>query len=132
MNCHLIVRKGTRSGTFEIAKVIGSYENQKPIEWIKVHNLPDHVFFSHAQHVSAGKVDCAECHGDVKKMDVIRQVSDLSMGWCIDCHRTKKLDVQNNQFYAQYRALAEKLKKGEIDSVTVTMVGGRECMKCHY
>ena len=132
MNCHLMVRKGTRSGTFEIAKVITSYEDQKPIEWIKVHNLPDHVFFSHAQHVSAGKVDCAECHGDVKKMDVIRQVSDLSMGWCIDCHRTKKLDVQNNQFYSQYRALTEKLKKGEIDSVTVTMVGGRECMKCHY
>jgi len=132
MNCHLMVRKGTRSGTFEIAKVITSYEDQKPIEWIKVHNLPDHVFFSHAQHVSAGKVDCAECHGDVKKMDVIRQVSDLSMGWCIDCHRIKKLDVQNNQFYSQYRALTEKLRKGEIDSVTVTMVGGRECMKCHY
>jgi len=132
MNCHLIVRKGTRSGTFEISKVIASYENQKPIEWIKVHNLPDHVFFSHAQHVTAGKVDCAECHGDVKKMNVIRQVSDLSMGWCIDCHRTKKLDVRNNQFYSQYRALAEKLKNGEIDSVTVTMVGGRECMKCHY
>jgi hypothetical protein len=132
MNCHLMVRKGTRSGTFEIAKVISSYENQKPIEWIKVHNLPDHVFFSHAQHVTAGKVDCAECHGDVKRMDVIKQVSDLSMGWCIDCHRTKKLDVQNNQFYSQYRVLAEKLKKGDIDSVTVTMVGGRECMKCHY
>jgi hypothetical protein len=132
MNCHLMVRKGTRSGTFEIAKIISSFEGQKPIEWIKVHNLPDHVFFSHAQHVTAGKVDCAECHGDVKKMDVIRQVSDLSMGWCIDCHRTKKLDVQNNQFYSQYRALAEKLKKGEIDSATVTMVGGRECMKCHY
>jgi len=132
MNCHLIVRKGTRSGTFEINKVIASYETQKPIEWIKVHNLPDHVFFSHAQHVTVGKVDCAECHGDVKKMDVIKQVSDLSMGWCIDCHRTKKLDVRNNQFYSQYRALAEKLKNGEIDSVTVTMVGGRECMKCHY
>lgn len=132
MNCHLIVRNGTRSGVFEISKVISSYENQKPIEWIKVHNLPDHVFFSHAQHVSAGGVGCAECHGDVKGMNVIKQVSDLSMGWCINCHRTRKLDVQNNQFYSQYRDLAEKLKKGEIDSITVSMVGGRECMKCHY
>jgi hypothetical protein len=132
MNCHLVVRKGTRSGQFEIAKVVSSFENQKPIEWIKVHNLPDHVFFSHAQHVTAGKVECIECHGDVKKMDVIKQVSDLSMGWCLDCHRTKKLDVKDNQFYSQYRALAEKLKKGEIDSVTIAMVGGRECMKCHY
>jgi cytochrome c553 len=132
MNCHLMVRNGTRSGVFEISKIINSYENQKPIEWIKVHNLPDHVFFSHAQHVSAGGIGCAECHGDVKKMNVIKQVSDLSMGWCINCHRTKKLDFHNNRFYSQYRDLAEKLKKGEIDSVTVSMVGGRECMKCHY
>ena len=132
MNCHLMVRNGTRSGQFEIAKIISSYENHLPIEWIKVHNLPDHVFFSHAQHVTAGKVECTECHGNVKEMDVIKQVSDLSMGWCIDCHRTRKLDVKDNKFYTQYRELAERMKKGEIDSVTVAMVGGRECMKCHY
>jgi hypothetical protein len=132
MNCHLMVRNGTRSGVSEISKIISSYENQKPIEWIKVHNLPDHVFFSHAQHVSAGGVGCAECHGNVKEMNVIKQVSDLSMGWCINCHRTKKIDFHNNLFYSQYRDLAEKMKKGEIDSVTVSMVGGRECMKCHY
>ena len=132
MNCHLLVRNGTRSGVFEISKIISSYENQKPIEWIKVHNLPDHVFFSHAQHVSAGGVECTECHGDVKGMNVIKQVSDLSMGWCINCHRTKKIDFHNNHFYSQYRDLTEKLKKGEPDSVTVTMVGGRECMRCHY
>jgi hypothetical protein len=132
MNCHLMVRNGTRSGLFEISKIISSYENQKPVEWIKVHNLPDHVFFSHAQHVSAGGVGCTECHGEVKEMNVIKQVSDLSMGWCINCHRTKKLDFHNNLFYSQYRNLAEKLEKGMIDSVTVSMVGGRECMKCHY
>jgi hypothetical protein len=132
MNCHLMVRNGTRSGAFEISKIISSYEAMKPIEWIRVHNLPDHVFFSHAQHVTAGGVSCTECHGNVKEMNQIRQVSDLSMGWCINCHRTKKIDFHNNQFYSQYRDLAEKLKKGEIDSVTVSMVGGRECMKCHY
>jgi hypothetical protein len=132
MNCHLMVRNGTRSGVFEISKIISSYENKKPFEWIKVHNLPDHVFFSHAQHVTAGGVNCTECHGNVKEMNVIKQISDLSMGWCINCHRTKKIDFHDNQFYSQYRDLAEKLKKGEIDSVTVSMVGGRECMKCHY
>jgi hypothetical protein len=132
MNCHLMVRNGTRSGIFEISKVITSYDNRKPIEWIKVHNLPDHVFFSHAQHVSAGKLGCTECHGEVKKMDVIKQVSDLSMGWCINCHRTRKLDFHDNQYYSQYRELAERLKKGEIDSVTVSMTGGTECMRCHY
>jgi hypothetical protein len=132
MNCHLMVRNGTRSGAFEISKVINAYENMKPIEWIKVHNLPDHVFFSHAQHVSAGGVSCTECHGAVNEMNVIKQVSDLSMGWCLNCHRTRQLDVKSSVYYTQYRELAEKMKNGEIDSVTVSMVGGRECMKCHY
>lgn len=132
MNCHLLVRNGTRSGAIEIAKVISAYDNTKPIEWIKVYNLPDHVFFSHAQHVSAGGISCQECHGNVEKMDVIYQVPDLSMGWCLNCHRSKKVNFQNNKFYSEYKDLADKMKKGEIDSVTVNMVGGRECMKCHY
>jgi hypothetical protein len=132
MNCHLMVRNGTRSGVSEISKIISSYENQKPIEWIKVHNLPDHVFFSHAQHVNAGKTDCVECHGNVKEMNVIKQVSDLSMGWCINCHRTRNIDFHDNLFYSQYKDLTEKMRKGEIKDVTEGMVGGTECMKCHY
>jgi len=132
MNCHLIVRNGTRSGAFEIAKITEAYENKKPIRWIKIHNLPDHVFFSHAQHVTAGKVDCTECHGNVKTMDRVKQVSDLSMGWCINCHRTRKVDFHDNIYYSQYKNLAKKLGKSEINGVTVSMVGGTECMKCHY
>ncbi len=132
MNCHLLVRNGTRSGTVEIAKVISAYENMKPIKWIKVHNLPDHVFFSHAQHVGVGGISCQECHGKVEQMDVIYQVNDLSMGWCLSCHRSKKVNIQNNKFYSDYKDLADKIKRGELDSVTVNMLGGRECMKCHY
>jgi hypothetical protein len=132
MNCHLMVRDGTRSGVSEIAKVISAYENNKPIQWIKVHNLPDHVFFSHAQHVSAGGVACRECHGKVEEMDVIMQVSDLSMGWCINCHRSRKINIENNRFYTEYRDLSDKFRKHETDSVTVNMAGGIECMKCHY
>jgi cytochrome c553 len=132
MNCHLLVRNGTRSGATEIAKIVNAHENMQPIEWIKVHNLPDHVFFSHAQHVGAGDVACQECHGKVEEMDVIIQVHDLSMGWCLDCHRTRKINFGDNKFYTQYRELAEKMKKGVLDSVTVEMIGGRECMKCHY
>jgi hypothetical protein len=132
MNCHLMVRNGTRSGVSEIAKVLSAYENSKPIQWIKVHNLPDHVFFSHAQHVSAGGVACKECHGKVEEMDVIMQVRDLSMGWCINCHRSRKINFQSNRFYTEYRDMSDKFKKHEIDSVTVDMEGGIECMKCHY
>jgi hypothetical protein len=132
MNCHLLVRNGTRSGAFEIAKIISAYENKKPIEWIKVHNLPDHVFFSHAQHVGAGGLNCQVCHGNVQEMNVIVQVKDLSMGWCLDCHRTRKVNFTGNKFYSDYKELAEKIKNGTLDSVTVEMIGGRECMKCHY
>ncbi len=132
LNCHSLVREGTRSGKFEIAKVIEASENEVPIEWVRVHDLPDHVFFSHAQHVNAGKLDCIECHGDVAEMDVIRQVEDLSMGWCIDCHRTKEVQFVDNNFYESYETLHEQIKKGEIDKVTVDMIGGTDCMKCHY
>ena len=84
MNCHVLVREGSHSGKFEIAKVIEANQDQKPVQWIRLHNLPDHVFFSHAQHVGIAKIDCQKCHGPVKEMDIMRQNSDLSMGWCIN------------------------------------------------
>ena len=132
MNCHILVRNGTRSGAWEIAKVVNAYQDNKPIEWVRVHNLPDHVFFSHAQHVTAGGVACDECHGEVEKMTRIKQVSDLSMGWCIHCHRSRKVDFNENRFYQQYSELSDKMGKGILDSVTVEKIGGTECMKCHY
>jgi hypothetical protein len=132
MNCHLLVRNGTRSGVFEIAQVISAFENRKPIEWIKVYNLPDHVFFSHAQHVSAGEVGCRECHGPVETMGRIRLNSELTMGWCINCHRSRNINFNNNRFYSEYAGLADKIRNGETDSINVNMTGGTECMKCHY
>jgi hypothetical protein len=132
MNCHLIVRNGTRSGVFEIARVISAYENRKPIEWIKVYNLPDHVFFSHAQHVSAGEVACRECHGPVENMGRIRLNSELTMGWCINCHRSRNINFSNNRFYSEYAGLADKIRNSETDSINVNMTGGTECMRCHY
>lgn len=132
MNCHLLVRNGTRSGVFEISKLIGAYDNKKPIEWIKVHNLPDHVFFSHAQHVSTGEVDCRECHGPVENTGRIRLNNELTMGWCIECHRSRNVNFNNNSFYSEYTGLAEKIRNRETDSINVNMIGGTECMKCHY
>jgi len=132
MNCHLLVRNGTRSGAFEIAKVIRGYEELKSIEWVRVYNLPDHVFFSHGQHAGAGGVSCQECHGHVEEADRISLADELTMGWCINCHRTRNVNFRNNKFYAEYRDLSEKFSKGEADSVTVEDIGGTECMKCHY
>lgn len=131
MNCHSQVKKGKRTGEKEIKKVRDAYANGTPIKWIKVHNLPDHVYFNHAQHVTVGKVKCDRCHGPVEKMDEIIQVKSLGMGWCIDCHRTRKIDI-NNKFYDQYTRLHEKIKNGENVNPTVANVGGEECAKCHY
>jgi len=132
MNCNNVVKEGTHTGTEEIAKIAASIESGKPIHWIKVHNLPDHVYFNHAQHVKVGKVDCEECHGDVLGMDRIMQVHDLSMGWCIKCHRNTEVQFFDNDFYARYEDMHKKVESGEITRVTVNKIGGNDCQKCHY
>lgn len=132
MNCHNVVKEGTQTGQEEIAKIYAAIETNKPIEWVKVHNLPDHVYFNHAQHVSIGNIDCAQCHGEVKDMDRIQQVNDLGMGWCVNCHRRTEVQFINNDFYRSYEKLHEQLKSGKKTIVTVDDIGGNDCQKCHY
>ncbi|MCB0536710.1 MAG: c-type cytochrome [Chitinophagales bacterium] len=103
----------------------------KPVEWVRVHNLPDHVYFNHAQHVVAGKVECQTCHGNIQEMEVVAQHAPLSMGWCINCHRETEVDMGNN-YYQVYEKFHEDLKSGKMDKVTVEDIGGTECQKCHY
>lgn len=132
MNCHVLVREGARSGKFEIAKVVEANETKKPVEWVRLHSLPDHVFFSHAQHVSVAKVDCKQCHGDVTNMDIMKQTSDLSMGWCINCHRQTKVNFKDNHYYDNYMKLHDEIKAGKIDTVRAVNIGANDCMRCHY
>lgn len=155
MNCHMAINEysekseklyredGTEvNGTNEIKKLYSytgwdpaqkKYVNEpKPIEWVKIHNLPDHVYFNHAQHVKAGKVACQTCHGEIQKMGEVYQFADLSMGWCINCHRETKVQFTQNNFYSIYEKFHEDLKNGKLDSVTVEKIGGTECQKCHY
>ncbi len=131
MNCHLIVREGSRSGKSEIAKVVKHFEEGKDIEWIRIHNLPDHVFFSHAQHVNAGKLDCKECHGAVEEMHILKQENDLSMGWCLDCHKKTNVQFANN-YYSIYDKYHKELAEGVRDSIKAIDIGANDCMKCHY
>ncbi len=103
-----------------------------PIEWVRIHNLPDHVYFNHAQHVSVGKVECQTCHGQIQEMEVVGQYSPLSMGWCINCHRQTEVQFENNDYYKSYAKYHEELASGKRDKVTVEEIGGLECQKCHY
>jgi len=103
-----------------------------PINWIRIHNLPDHAYFNHAQHVSVGKVECQQCHGKVEEMEVVGQYSPLSMGWCINCHRQTEVQFSGNEYYKSYSRYVEELESGARDKVTVEDIGGLECQKCHY
>ncbi len=157
MNCHKYVNKGPDAAfkaqyqldgpandTVEIAKIYAAAgwdpkkqeyhkDKQKPVEWVRIHNLPDHVYFNHAQHVTAGKIECQTCHGPVEEYEVMKQFAPLTMGWCITCHRETKVDFNNNGYYDKYfEKYHEALDKGEINGVTVEMIGGTECQKCHY
>lgn len=103
--------------------------NQKPIEWVRIHNLPDLAYFNHAQHVVVGGIECQTCHGPVETMDVVKQYSLLTMGWCIDCHR--KTDV-NSKGNAYYDNLVELHNAASKQPMKVEDIGGLECAKCHY
>lgn len=160
MNCHMAINEYSKGpkliredgtevdGTAEIQKIYAAagwdpktkkYSKPgKPIEWIRIHNLPDHVYFNHSQHVKAGKQQCQTCHGEITKMDEVYQFAELSMGWCINCHRETKVDFYNpekgtgNKFYSIYAKFHEDIKNNKLDSVTVEKIGGTECQKCHY
>lgn len=166
MNCHvnikeyggeqLIAEDGTKiNGTAEIKKLYSyagfkglpgetwdpATANAKPIEWVKIHNLPDHVYFNHSQHVKAGQIACQKCHGEIQEMGEVKQHSDLSMGWCINCHRetgvnfnydTTSKQFSGNQYYMQYEKFHADLKSAKKSKLTVNDIGGTECQKCHY
>lgn len=160
MNCHKGVQKASTAEGDEIspqiAKIYKALDynpekigaeafgpNPKPIRWVRIHNLPDHAYFNHSQHVKVAGLACQTCHGPIEKMEVVQQWSSLQMGWCIDCHRNAGIDAANNNYYA---ALHEKAAKDLKDhknksqyfgpdgkvKITPAMNGGLECAKCHY
>ena len=102
-----------------------------PIEWTRIHNLPDHVYFNHSQHVTVGEVECQTCHGQVQEMEKVQQMAPLSMGWCINCHRETEVKF-NDTYYSAYEDYHNEIKAGDRKGVTVEDIGGLECQKCHY
>ena len=142
MNCHKFIKKGPTGNTEEIAKIYkaldydpdkGTYgPNQKPIQWVRVHNLPDLAYFNHSQHYVVGNIACQTCHGQIQdSMTVASQYSPLTMGWCIDCHKKTQVKMNGNAYYNESHK--ELLAKYGSDSLlTVDKIGGTECARCHY
>ncbi len=104
----------------------------KPVEWVKIHNLPDHVYFNHSLHVVSGKVACQRCHGNIEEMDEVYQFADLSMGWCINCHRETNVQFADNNYYSIFQKYHDEIKEGKRTDVKVSDIGGLECQRCHY
>jgi mono/diheme cytochrome c family protein len=157
MNCHKSVQARTEDGLIspEIQKIYNAlgyspetqtYDKtkEKPIEWVRVHNLPDFAYFNHSQHVVVGEEAirreaglnpnepvCFACHGPVNTMEEVYQYSPLTMKWCVNCHRDADIsDKKDDAFYANVISAHEKIKKGE--KITPALLGGLECGKCHY
>ena len=130
MNCHMHIQnvEGKEGISPEIAKIYDAVDNNKPIEWVRVHNLPDLAYFNHSQHVVVGGVECQTCHGPIEEMEVVSQHSALTMGWCIDCHRNTEITTQGNEYYDKLVQLHSESK----DALKVKDIGGLECAKCHY
>ncbi len=102
----------------------------EPVKWVRIHNLPDFVYFNHSQHVNVAGIDCQECHGPIEEMEIVYQHSSLTMGWCISCHRESDVKVKNNEYYTKIHE--ELSKKYGVEKLTVAQMGGLECGKCHY
>ncbi|WP_432712015.1 c-type cytochrome [Pedobacter sp.] len=157
MNCHKQVQgRDNHDGNIspEIQKIYNAmgydadkmtYDKtkEKPVEWVRVHNLPDFAYFNHSQHVvvaedairkekglKPNEPVCFACHGPVDTMEEIYQYSPLTMKWCIECHKSTELDVKDNAFYTKIIEAHEKIKNGE--KITPAALGGLECGKCHY
>ncbi|MFC5269691.1 cytochrome c3 family protein [Adhaeribacter terreus] len=126
MNCHSQIKKESP----EIKKIYTAIEKNRPIEWVRIHNLPDLAYFNHSQHTKVGGVECQTCHGPIETMDVVYQYSPLTMGWCINCHRETPLNTQGNAYYDNLVKLHDSENSGK--PFTVSSNGGTECSKCHY
>ncbi|WPP51518.1 c-type cytochrome [Catalinimonas niigatensis] len=136
MNCHQQIKPESP----EIQKIYAAIDfdpetqtygnNKKPIEWVRIHNLPDLAYFNHSQHVNVGGLDCETCHGEVQEMEVVYQHSLLTMGWCINCHRETQVNAEGNEYYDKLLELHESSNSNE--PMRVEDIGGLECSKCHY
>ena len=125
MNCHNTIQKDSP----EIQKLYAAVEKNEPIQWVRVHNLPDLAYFNHAQHANVGGLECQTCHGPVQEMEVVYQYSELTMGWCINCHRETEVKTEGNDYYDK---LVKLHNANTNEPMKVVDIGGLECSKCHY
>jgi mono/diheme cytochrome c family protein len=150
MNCHKNINEvSDTTATAEYSKAFYDGEIQKlytavgwdvatqkytgktqPVKWVRIHNLPDFVYFNHSQHVTVAGIECQTCHGPVQTYEIQKQFAPLTMGWCISCHRKTEVKMDGNEYYTKIHE--ELSKKYGVTKLTAAQMGGLECGKCHY
>jgi mono/diheme cytochrome c family protein len=150
MNCHKNINEvSDTTATAEYSKAFYDGEIQKlytavgwdvvtqkytgktqPVKWVRIHNLPDFVYFNHSQHVTVAGIECQTCHGPVQTYEIQKQFAPLTMGWCISCHRKTEVKMEGNEYYTKIHE--ELSKKYGVTKLTAAQMGGLECGKCHY
>ncbi|WP_412068529.1 cytochrome c3 family protein [Rubrivirga sp. IMCC43871] len=137
MNCHGVV--ATESA--KLLPVRESWATGVPVEWVKVHHIPDYAQFSHTAHVNVG-VGCESCHGRVDQMEVVSVVEPLSMGWCLECHRAPEEHLRDPALVTQM-GLAEAVRADDetyeayvaanIERIEAEGIAPpQNCSACHY
>lgn len=127
MNCH----KGIRATSPKLLPIRESFASGMPVEWVRVHDLPDFVYFNHSAHVTRG-VGCVSCHGRVDKMDVVYQAQPLNMGWCLDCHRNPERYLRPVDFVTSMDWSAEnQLQQGRELRQNLNINPSTDCSTCH-
>lgn len=109
-----------------------SYRTGVPLQWIRVHDLPDFVYFNHSIHVKKG-MGCTTCHGQIDEMPLTRQVNTLFMGWCLDCHRNPEQFVRPREevFNVDWEAPANQLELGRQLVKDYNIQSKTYCSTCH-
>ncbi len=123
MGCHSVVRPESAS----LRPVRESWETGEPVEWVRVHNLPDHAYFDHSVHLSAG-VGCASCHGRIDQMEVVTLQTPLSMSWCLDCHRNPEPNLRP---VSEITNMAWEAEPGEEIEYARYVTPPETCSGCH-
>jgi mono/diheme cytochrome c family protein len=141
MNCHTVIKNvgGQPGVSSEISKIYAAIDydpetneygtDTRPIEWVRIHNLPDLAYFNHSQHVAVAGLECQTCHGEIQEMEVVYQYANLTMGWCINCHRETDVNTRGNAYYDNLVKLHGETSR---EPMKVEDIGGLECSKCHY
>lgn len=131
MNCHTQIQKDSS----QIEPLLNSYITGMPMQWQRVHDLPDFVYFSHSAHVNRG-VSCVSCHGRIDRMEIVTQLKTLSMGWCLECHRAPEQHLRDPDLVTQLnwgidRSLEQMIEDGSFWRQQNNLNPSQDCSTCH-